>query len=127
MPRTIELGRAVLCFPATTLELWLTTSITISPQQDSIGFDTLKVAQITSLLTSGTVWVTRGPAMSLELDLTLCDEPLHSHQLQQLAEAIIGAPVVPYHDNLLLLFMLFIGMAAAATRPNCHRSLALES
>lgn len=93
MSRSIELGRAVLCSPAANLELWLTTLITISPQQDVTDIAHLKPAQVLDFLSSGNVWVCRGHGMHIELLLTLREEPLPQRQLQDLVEGILRAPV----------------------------------
>ncbi|KAF2127246.1 hypothetical protein P153DRAFT_387792 [Dothidotthia symphoricarpi CBS 119687] len=93
MPRTIELGRAVLSSPATNLELWLTTLITISPQQDSTNIDQFSSASLLVLLSSGDVWVGRGNGLHIDLHLTLRGEPLAHRQLQELANNIVKAPV----------------------------------
>lgn len=93
MSRSIELGRAVLCSPAANLELWLTTLITISPQQDDTNLQDFKPAQLLELLASGNVWVRRGHGMHIDLLPTLREEPLPHRQLQDLIEGILRAPV----------------------------------
>ncbi|KAF1849800.1 uncharacterized protein K460DRAFT_411618 [Cucurbitaria berberidis CBS 394.84] len=75
------------------LELWLTTLITISPQQDDINTQQLKPAQILEFMSTGNVWVRRGHGMHVELLLTLREEPLPYRQLQDLVEKILQAPV----------------------------------
>lgn len=93
MSRLAELGRAVLCSPAQNLELWLTTLITVSPQQGDIDLQQLKPSQLLDFLSSGDVWVCRGSDMHLELLITLREEPLPHRQLQDLVENILQAPV----------------------------------
>ena len=93
MSRSIELGRAVLSSPATDHELWLTTFITISPKRDATYLQQLTSAEYLDALTSGTVWVSRGHDMHMEIKLSLRDEPLPNKQLQDLADAVLDAPV----------------------------------
>jgi hypothetical protein len=93
MSRSIELGRAVLCSPANDYELWLTTSITVSPKQDATYLQQLKSAQCLDLLMSGVLWVSRGHEMHIEMRLNLHDEPLPPKQLRGLTNAILCAPV----------------------------------
>ena len=93
MSRSLELGRAVLSSPATDHELWLTTLITISPKQDATYLQQLTSAEYLDVLTSGTVWVSRGHDMHMEIKLSLCGEPLPQAQLQDLTNAVLHAPV----------------------------------
>ena len=87
------MGRAVLSAPTTNHELWLTTLITISPEQDATYLARLKPAQFLRALSSGAFWVGRGHDMHMDLKLTLQDEVLPLKQLQDLTDAIIRAPV----------------------------------
>ncbi|CAO2658622.1 Nn.00g063450.m01.CDS01 [Neocucurbitaria sp. VM-36] len=75
------------------LELWLTTLITISPQQEDIDLQQLKPSQLLDLLSSGNVWVCRGSGSHIELLITVREEPLAHKQLQDLVESILQAPV----------------------------------
>ena len=93
MSRSIELGRAVLGSPALKHELWLTTLITISPKQDAAYLQQLKADQCLEMLASGGLWVGRGHVMHVDLKITIRKEALSPHQLQDLAEAILQAPV----------------------------------
>lgn len=91
--RAIELGRAVLALPSQNIELWLTTLITISPQQHSINLQQYTPNSLLEILSSGMVWVGRGNGMSIEIKLTLGGEPLIHNLLHDLTERIINAPV----------------------------------
>src|SRR5207248_2635515 len=71
----------------------LTTLITVSPQQNATNFDQLSMSAVVNFMSSGNAWVGRGIGMHITLDVTVRREPLASHQLQQLAESIINAPV----------------------------------
>jgi len=93
MSRSIELGRAVLSSPATDHELWLTTFITISPQHDATYLQQLTSTEYLDALTSGAVWVSRGHDMHLGMTLSLRDELLPNKQMQDLANAVLHAPV----------------------------------
>jgi hypothetical protein len=93
MSRSVELGRAVLCSPAANLELWLTTLITVSPEQDENNLQQLKPAQLLHFLSSGNVWVGRGRGMHIQLKLTIREEDVALRQIQYLTDAIIRAPV----------------------------------
>lgn len=92
MSRTIELGRAVLSSPTTSHELWLTTLITISPQQNSTNIEQYNPPFLLDLLSSGSVWVGRGNGLHIDLNLTLRGEPLGDRHLQELANRIVEAP-----------------------------------
>jgi len=93
MSRSIELGRAVLGSPALNHELWLTTLITISPKQDTTYLQQIKADQYLEMLASGGLWVGRGHVLHIDLKITIRKEALPLHQLQDLTEAIIQAPV----------------------------------
>lgn len=93
MPKSVELGRAVLSASTANVELWLRTLITISPQQDSTNLEQRDATSILDLLSSGEVWVGRGKGLHMDLDLTLRGQPLADEQLQQLSEAMLEAPV----------------------------------
>jgi hypothetical protein len=93
MSRSVELGRAVLCSPAANLELWLTTLITVSPEQNENNFQQCKPAQLLHFLSSGHVWVGRGHGMHIQLKLTIREEEVALRQIQHLTDAIIRAPV----------------------------------
>jgi len=93
MRKSIELGRAVLSTTTANFELWLTTLITISPQQQCTNLEQRDAASILSLLSSGDVWVGRGQGLHIDLDITLRGQPLAEEQLQQLSEALLEAPV----------------------------------
>ncbi|KAF2872539.1 hypothetical protein BDV95DRAFT_388033 [Massariosphaeria phaeospora] len=93
MSRTVELGRAVLCSPDIQHELWLTTLITISPQQNTlIDLQGLRQSVLVELLLSGNAWVGRGCGMHLLLELTLEREPIARPELAVVAENVINAP-----------------------------------
>lgn len=102
MSRTIELGRAVLDSSTAKLQLWVTTLITISPQQDSINIQHLSSQALLDFLLSGNVWVGRGNGMHFVLELTANGEPVESRHLGGLAEQIIKAPVSAILAALLL-------------------------
>ncbi|KAF3052471.1 hypothetical protein E8E11_010310 [Didymella keratinophila] len=93
MRKSIELGRAVLSTTTANSELWLTTLITISPQQQCTNLEQRDAASILSHLSSGDVWVGRGQGLYIDLDITLKGQPLAEDQLQQLSEALLEAPV----------------------------------
>jgi len=93
MSRSIELGRAVLSSPANDHELWLTTLITISPKQDATYLQQLTSTEYLDALTSGAVWVSRGHDMHIDMTLSLRNELLPDKQLQDLANAVLDAPV----------------------------------
>jgi len=93
MSRSIELGRAVLSSPATDHELWLTTFITISPKQDASYLQQLTSAEYLDALTSGAVWMSRGHDMHVDMTLSLRNQLLPNHQLHDLANAVLVAPV----------------------------------
>ncbi|KAK1908729.1 hypothetical protein P3342_009580 [Pyrenophora teres f. teres] len=93
MSRSIELGRAVLGSPTSNHELWLTTLITISPEQCATYLQQLKAGQCLEILASGGLWVRRGHGMHIDLKITVGEEALPPRKLQELAEAIYQAPV----------------------------------
>ncbi|KAF2794658.1 hypothetical protein K505DRAFT_360864 [Melanomma pulvis-pyrius CBS 109.77] len=93
MSRTIELGRAVLDLPSAQLQVWFTTLITVSPQQNSIDIQHLDKQALLSLLFSGDTWVGRGQGMHFVLELTVNGEPLGRTDLDSLAKQIVNAPV----------------------------------
>lgn len=93
MHKSIELGRAVLSTSFTNLELWLKTLIRISPQQECINFEQHNAISLSSLLSSGEVWVGRGNGLYIDLDLTFKGQPIADEQLQHLSKALLGAPV----------------------------------
>jgi hypothetical protein len=93
MSRSVELGRAVLHAPITNHELWLTTFITISPEQTSTYLAQLTPVQCLEELASGALWVHRGHDMHMDLKLTLHNEALPHKQFQALTNAILQAPV----------------------------------
>lgn len=93
MSRTIELGRAVLDLPSAQLQLWFTTLITVSPQQNSIDIQHLNEQALLYLLLSGNTWVDRGQGMHFVLELTANGEPLGRTDLGALAKQIVNAPV----------------------------------
>jgi hypothetical protein len=95
--RDVELGRAVIALTTQNLELWLTTSITVSPSQSSINIQQLPIGTFLSLLSSGDVWVGRGNGMCMEVELTLRGEPLPHQQFQDIVTSILGAPVSPHN------------------------------
>ncbi len=93
MYRSIELGRAVVHCPASTLELWLTTSITISSLQDHSDLQQLRPAQVLKTLSSGDLWVCRGSGLHAKFQLTLRDEQLSIQQHQSVIDTLLQAPV----------------------------------
>lgn len=93
MLRTVELGRAVISATETTLELWLTALITLSPNQDCINFDQLNHPALFDLLTSGEVWVDQVENMQFVLDVSVRGEPIDRLKMRPLAERIVDAPV----------------------------------
>lgn len=93
MSRSVELGRAVLYLPASNLELWLTTSLTFSPQESADSIEFLKQKQFLDFLSSGQIWVSHGVDMHADLCLTHLGEPLAEQQLDALAQSIVSAPV----------------------------------
>jgi hypothetical protein len=93
MSRTIELGRAVLDSSTAKLQLWVTTLITILPQQDSTDIQHLSSQALLDWLFSSNVWVGRGNGMHIVLELTANGEPVGSRHLGVLAQQIINAPV----------------------------------
>ena|SRR4051794_40989079 len=93
MSRSIELGRAVLGSSTSNHELWLTTLITLSPEQDATYLRQLRAGQCLELLASGGLWVGRGHGMHIDLKITMHEEALPPQQLQDLTEAILQAPV----------------------------------
>ncbi|KAF2117753.1 hypothetical protein BDV96DRAFT_644094 [Lophiotrema nucula] len=108
MSRTVELGRAVLQSTGAQLQLWLTTLITISPEQATTNLNKLSHAALLELLSSGDVWVRRGNGMHLVLELTVLGEHLDQLNTERLARGIINAPAwqqlkllpsLPLHDS----------------------------
>ena len=97
MSRLVELGRAVLNTPTPNHELWLTTLITILPEQSTTYFAQLSPVQCLEALTSGALWVHRGHDMHMDLRLTLRNEALPCKQLQDLTNAVLQAPVSRNH------------------------------
>ncbi|KZM19220.1 hypothetical protein ST47_g9590 [Ascochyta rabiei] len=93
MHKSIELGRAVLSTSTINFELWLKTSIKISPQQPCTNFEQHNAISLLNLLSSGEAWVGRGNGLYIDLDLTLRGQPLADEQVQQLSQAILDAPV----------------------------------
>lgn len=93
MHRSIELGRAVLSIPAASLELWLRTLITISPQQQCTDLKQYDTASLLDILSSGKVWVGRGNGLYIDLEVGFKHRPVADEQLRQLSEAILSAPV----------------------------------
>ena len=93
MSRSLELGRAVLCSPALTLELWLTTSITISLMQGRSDLQQLKSAELLKMLSSGDFWVCRAVGLHVRFHLTLRDELFPPPQLQIVTDTLLKAPV----------------------------------
>lgn len=93
MSRTFEVGRAVLSSSAANVELWLTTLITILPQQAAIDMQQLKSDSILDYLLSENVWVGCGHHMHIDLNITLQEEPLVQSQRRQLIESMLRAPV----------------------------------
>jgi hypothetical protein len=75
------------------LQLWLTTSITISSQDESTNLQQLTPAQVLEYLLSGSCWVCRGNGLHLSLELTVQGDPLVDEEKQQLATSIVNAPV----------------------------------
>ena len=82
----------MLSTSAASLELWLRTLITITPQQCT-NLELHDATPVLSLLSSGEVWVGRGNGLFIDLDLTLRGQPLSDEQLRELSEAILDAPV----------------------------------
>lgn len=93
MSKSIELGRAVLSSPATNHELWLTTLITVSSTEDATYLQQLTSSQCLDVLMSGNTWVKRGQHMHIEIRLNLHEVSLPDKQLQDLADAVLHAPV----------------------------------
>ncbi|KAI2485344.1 hypothetical protein Ptr902_04284 [Pyrenophora tritici-repentis] len=93
MSRSFELGRAVLGSPTSDHELWLTTLITILPEQNATYLQQLKAGQCLEMLASGRLWVGRGHGMHIDLKITVREEALPPHKLAELAEAICQAPI----------------------------------
>lgn len=93
MPRTVELGRAVLQSSGAQLQLWLTTLITVSQEQEETNLNQLSRTALLELLSSGKFWVRRGNGMHLVLKLTMLGEQQHQLNIEHLASGIISAPV----------------------------------
>ena len=94
MRRTIEVGRAVLSSSSTHQELWLTTLITLSQQQQQlINFEQLSVNSLLNHLSSGNIWVERGREMHIKFRFTHGKEPLANQSLETLIASILAAPV----------------------------------
>ncbi|KAF2201977.1 hypothetical protein GQ43DRAFT_480240 [Delitschia confertaspora ATCC 74209] len=93
MSTTLELGRGVLRSLKAQLELELVTSITVSPQQDSIKLEQLRNSQLLSLILSGDAWVCRGSQFGLLLAVSIHERPLTSQKKEELAGKIINGPV----------------------------------
>lgn len=93
MARTVEIGRAVLSSQASSSQLWLTTSITISSENHSTNLQRLNQAQVLEYLLSGSCWVSRGNGLHLVLELSVQGEPLGIEEKEQLATDIVNAPV----------------------------------
>lgn len=114
MPRSIELGRAVLSTSTANFELWLRTLITITPQQQCTNVEQRDATSILGLLSSGKVWVGRGNGLYIDLDLTSRGQPLADEQLQQLSEAILEAPVSTDNaSKLSVAYKVIIGLGTA--------------
>lgn len=93
MSRTFEVGRAVLSTSGTNIELWLTTLITISPQQNTIDMQRLRSSDFLDYTSSGKVWVYCDHGMHVDLAISMQEYPLtHSTQCE-LTESILRAPV----------------------------------
>lgn len=110
MSQTVELGRAVITLPSINLELWLTTSITISSDTDdyrvqhpSINLNYIEPSALLDYLSTGDVWVNRGTAMYMSLKFRKLERPLDQHCLQQLGKCIVNAPVSYNGSGFLLL------------------------
>lgn len=99
MSRLVELGRAVLDTPSMNHELWLTTLITILPEQKAAYLAQLTQVQCLEVLASGVPWVHRGHGMYMDLRLALNNEALPHKPLQDLANAVLQAPVGRFHDG----------------------------
>lgn len=100
MSRTVEMGRAVIALQAASIDLWLTTLITLSPdannspaQHTNLDFCSLAPNELLGYLSSGNTWVARGPAMHMTFDIQKLGRPLHSDCLRQLGDGIVNAPV----------------------------------
>ncbi|PVH94643.1 hypothetical protein DM02DRAFT_676054 [Periconia macrospinosa] len=91
MLRTVELGRAVIT-TETSLELWLTTLITLSSKQNCIDLEQLSNSALISFLTSGGACVYRSECMSLVSDITMRGEPVDRDDMESLAARIVNAP-----------------------------------
>lgn len=93
MSRSLELGRAVISSQIPSIELWLTTFITVSSQQGGINdVQRLTCSEILELLFSKSVWVSRANGTHMTLEITLNGEPL-GHNMEALAQSLIHAPV----------------------------------
>ena len=91
--KTVELGRAVISFAEKNVQLWSTTSITLSPLQTSLDLQSLNHQLLSRLLASGKVWVCRGDGLQLRIEISAHGEPLDFLELNRLAEKIVDAPV----------------------------------
>lgn len=98
MSRRLEMGRAVLASSRQSIELWLTTLITISSPQLTINLEQLSSRHLLTLLSSGQVWTGRGDSTRVELRLTLRGEPFPYLELQDLLQSIFQAPVSGLFD-----------------------------
>lgn len=97
MSRQVQLGRAVLDMPNANHELWLTTLITILPEQNATYLAQLTPVKCLESLASGIHWVHCGHDMHVDLTLTLHNEALPYKQLQDLTNAVLRAPVSRDH------------------------------
>ncbi|USP76698.1 hypothetical protein yc1106_03972 [Curvularia clavata] len=93
MSRSVELGRAVLAVPTINHELWLTTLITILPEQNATYLAQLTPVKCLEFLSSGVPWVHRGNDMHMDLRINLYNEALPCAQLQDLTNAVLRAPI----------------------------------
>jgi hypothetical protein len=75
------------------LQLWLTTSITISPQDELTNLPQLNQSQVLEYLLSGNCWVCRANGLHLALEFTVQGEPLDREEKERLAVSIVNAPV----------------------------------
>ncbi|CAI6338226.1 unnamed protein product [Periconia digitata] len=92
MQRTVELVRAVISATEASLELWLTTYITLSPKQHCLDIEQLSAPALLNFLKSGEVWVYGTERMHLVLDISLRGEPMDLYDTKALAAAIVDAP-----------------------------------
>ncbi|KAF2490684.1 hypothetical protein BU16DRAFT_131675 [Lophium mytilinum] len=91
MPDTVELGKLVLSYPKANLQLELTTSLTASHLESSIDIQQCHHRDILTLLTSKSVWVSRGCGLHLELQLEVEGRTLSDQDIETLTTTLSDA------------------------------------